>query len=66
MYEEIKDGISDLQAAIENYATAPGEKNALDQYLKVYNEFINKAKSNYTITGKATDKKIEVKEVKKK
>jgi len=52
MYEEIKDGISDLQAAIENYATAPGEKNALDQYLKVYNEFINKAKSNYTITGK--------------
>jgi len=61
MYEEIKDGISDLQAAIENYATASGEKNALDQYLKVYNEFINKAKSNYTITGKDTDKKIEVK-----
>ena len=66
MYEEIKDGISDLQAAIENYATAPGEKNALDQYLKVYNEFINKAKSNYTVNITDGNKKIEVKkEVKK-
>jgi hypothetical protein len=61
MYEEIKDAISDLQAAIDNYTTAPGEKNALDQFLKVYNEFINKAKSNYTVTGKGKDKKIEVK-----
>jgi hypothetical protein len=61
MYEEIKDGISDLQAAIENYTTAPGEKNALDQYLKVYNEFISKAKSNYTVNITDGNKKIEVK-----
>ena len=61
MYEEIKDGISDLQAAVDNYTSAPGEKNALDQYLKVYNEFIDKTKSNYTISGKADARKIEVK-----
>ena len=61
MYEEIKDAISDLQAAIDNYTTAPGEKNALDQFLKVYNEFINKAKSRYTVSGTGDNKKIEVK-----
>ena len=65
MYEEIKDGISDLQAAIENYTTAPGEKNALDQYLKVYNEFISKAKSNYTVNITDDNKKIEVKKEEK-
>ena len=65
MYEEIKDGISDLQAAIENYTTAPGEKNALDQYLKVYNEFISKAKSNYTVNITDGNKKIEVKKEEK-
>jgi hypothetical protein len=51
MYGEIKDGISDIQAAIDNYTSAPGEKNALEQFLKVYNEFIDKTKSQYTITG---------------
>jgi hypothetical protein len=61
MYEEIKDGISDLQAAVDNYSTAPGEKNALDQFLKVYNEFIGKAKSKYTITIVGDIKKLEVK-----
>ena len=65
MYEEIKDGISDLQAAVDNYTSAPGEKNALDQYLKVYNEFIDKTKSNYTISGKADARKIEVKKQEK-
>ena len=65
MYEEIKDGISDLQAAIENYTIAPGEKNALDQYLKVYNEFISKAKSNYTVNITDGNKKIEVKKEEK-
>ena len=64
MYEEIKDAISDLQAAIDNYTTAPGEKNALDQFLKVYNEFINKAKSRYIVSGTGKDKKIEVKKKK--
>ena len=60
MYEEIKDGISDLQAAIDNYTSAPGEKNALDQYLKVYSEFIDKTKSQYTITGMGENKKISI------
>jgi hypothetical protein len=60
MYEEIKDGISDLQAAIDNYTSAPGEKNALDQYLKVYSEFIDKTKSQYTITGMGDNKKISI------
>ena len=61
MYEEIKDGISDLQAAIDNYTSAPGEKNALDQYLKVYNGFIDKTKSQYTLTGTGNNKEIELK-----
>jgi len=50
MYEEIKDGISDLQAAIDNYTSAPGEKNSLDQYLKVYSEFIEKSKESYMVS----------------
>ena len=64
MYEEIKDGISDLQAAIDNYTSASGGKNALDEYLKVYNEFINKAKSQYTLTGTGNNKEIELKKEK--
>jgi len=59
MYDEIKDGISDLQAAIDNYTSASGGKNALDEYLKVYNEFIAKTKSQYTLTGTGDNKKIE-------
>ena len=61
MYEEIKDGISDLQASIDNYTSASGEKNALEQFLKIYNEFIGKTKSQYTITGSADKKEIKVK-----
>jgi len=60
MYEEVKDGISNLQAAIDNYTSGSGGKNALSQYLKVYNEFIDKNKSQYTITGVGDDKKIEI------
>jgi hypothetical protein len=62
MYEEVKEAIGDLQAAIDNYTSGSGEKNALDQYLKVYKEFIDKAKDKYVVEGTGDSKKIKEKE----
>lgn len=58
MFEEIKEGIADLQAAIDSYTSGTGEKNALDQYLKVYKQFIDKTKGGYTLDAEGTTKKI--------
>jgi hypothetical protein len=65
MYEEVKEAIGDLQSAIDNYTSASGEKNALDQYLKVYKEFINKAKDKYVVEGSGDKKTIKEKPEKK-
>ena len=61
MYEEVKEAIGDLQSAIDNYTSGSGEKNALDQYLKVYKEFINKAKDKYVVEGSGDKKTIKEK-----
>lgn len=48
MYSEVKEAFSLLQSAMDNYALGDGEKNALDQYLKTSQQFIDDAKSEYT------------------
>jgi hypothetical protein len=46
MYAEIKDAFSFLQSAIDNYCASEG-KNALDEYIKTYEGFIEDYKSDY-------------------
>jgi hypothetical protein len=61
MFEEIKEGIADLQAAIDSYTSGSGEKNALDQYLKVYKQFIDKIKEGYTLDVSSDGKTKKIK-----
>lgn len=56
MYAEVKEAFKLLQEAIENYSTGESEANALDQYIKVYNQFIEKAKSKYSVSGDSLKK----------
>ena len=56
MYAEVKEAFKLLQEAIENYSTGESEANALDQYIKVYNQYIEKAKSKYSVSGDSLKK----------
>jgi hypothetical protein len=48
MYSEVKEAFGLLQSAMDNYVLGDDKKNALDQYLKVNQQFINDSKSEYT------------------